>query len=137
MSWKLLFIMLKINELIIKLFLPLYLVIIYDSYIFIYVCAYVYHEYSGTWLCICISCFPCYLGLKMTATFYLYTIIRFNMAYWFYLKSIPIWGCCTIISLVLLHVILDGVFILIYVCIYVMLIEMTLSCNPLVICFWR
>ena len=35
-------------------------------------------------------CFPCYSLLTMTASFYLYTILRFNKAYWFYLQSLPV-----------------------------------------------
>ena len=37
----------------------------------------------------------------------------------------------------LLHGLLTGVCGLIYVCIYVLLKERTLLCNPLVLCFWR
>ena len=72
--------MLKINSLAIKLFLALYLVSIYVEYIYMWVhmcimsmnvqaCAYV------------LSCFTCYLGLKMTAPLWLSPILMFNKVY--------------------------------------------------------
>ena len=66
LSSKLLFIMLNINDLIIKLFLSLYLVSIYYYGVFINVCAYVYHEYACVYVFLC---FPCYLGLTMPESF--------------------------------------------------------------------
>ena len=49
--------MLKINDLLIKLIIDLYLVIICFSYISVYVCAYVHPESWRTWLGICIFVF--------------------------------------------------------------------------------
>ena len=57
------FIMLKRNELVINILLVLYLVSIYDSYIFICVCAYVYHEYTHTWFSICVFVFYLLFGI--------------------------------------------------------------------------
>ena len=58
------FFMLNINGLVIKLFLALYLVGIYDLYICIYMCEYVYHESEGTWLCKCIFMFYLLFGIE-------------------------------------------------------------------------
>ena len=60
---KTIFIMWNRNELVIELFLDLYLVGTYDSYICIYVCAYVYHEYACTWLGIFIFMFYLLFGI--------------------------------------------------------------------------
>ena len=56
--------MLNINDLIIKLFLDLYLVGIYDSYIFLFMCEYVYHEPEGKWLCKYIFMFYLFFGIE-------------------------------------------------------------------------
>ena len=53
--------MLNKNGIIIKLFFDMFLISIYDSYMCIYVYAYVYNESACTWLHICILMFPCYL----------------------------------------------------------------------------
>ena len=45
------------------------------------------------------SCFPCYLGLIMTASFCWYPLLRFNKACQLYLKFLPLWGLCTVIRL--------------------------------------
>ena len=63
LPWKLLFIVLKINDLIIKLFIYLYLVSIYDSYLCIFVCVYVYREHASTWFCVCILMLSLLFGI--------------------------------------------------------------------------
>ena len=83
------------------------------------------------------SCFTCYLGLKMTASFCWYPVLRFNGEYWLYLQSLSFWGWCAVIRLGILHNILTGFFGLIYLCIYVLLRDTTLPCNPLDLYFWR
>ena len=45
------------------------------------------------------SCFPCYLVCTITEAFFLSPILRFNNASWFYLQSLPVWLCCTVIIL--------------------------------------
>ena len=59
---KTLFCMLKRNDLVIKIFLELYLVSIYVL-IHVYVCKYVYHEYACTWLNMCIFMFSLLFGI--------------------------------------------------------------------------
>ena len=82
------------------------------------------------------SRFPCYLGLTMTAPLCLYPILRFNKAHWFYLQQLPVRGCCNFIRLC--YCMVSWLFFkLIHVCIYVFLIDTTLSCISLVLCFWR
>ena len=44
--------------------------------------------------------FTCYFVLAMKVSCCLSTIFRFNKVYWLYLKSLPIWGFCTIIRLI-------------------------------------
>ena len=56
--------MLKRNDRVIKLFLALYLVIIYDLCICIYMCEYVYQEYECTWLHMCIFMFYLLFGIE-------------------------------------------------------------------------
>ena len=64
LSWKLLFIMLKRNDLVIKTFIATYLVSIYGFFICIYMCAYLYHEYALTWLRACIFVFSLLFGIE-------------------------------------------------------------------------
>ena len=99
LSWKIFFIMLNINYLIIKQFLALYLVGIYYLYIFIYVCYMCIMNMHVNGCIYVFSCFPCYLVLTMTASLCLSTIIRFNEVVWLYLKSLPVWGYCIITRL--------------------------------------
>ena len=98
LSWKLLFIMLNRNDLTIKFLLALYLVSIYFS-IYLYVCTYMYHEYSYSWCVYMFLWFPCYLGLTVTTSFFLSPILIFNMTYWLYLKLLPVQDWCTVIRL--------------------------------------
>ena len=72
--------MLKRNELIIKIFLELYLVSIYVEYMFmcVHMCIMNLNVHGDAYA---FSYFPCYLGLKMTASLCLSTILRFNKAY--------------------------------------------------------
>ena len=99
MSWKLLLIMLNINNLIIKLFLALYLLIMYNFCICIYVGTYVNHEYERTWLCISIFMFSLLFGIYNYCVIMLIPVRSFNKVYWFYLQLLPVWGFCTIIRL--------------------------------------
>ena len=39
------------------------------------------------------------MGFTITESFCLSPILRFNKNYWFYLQSIPVWGCCNFIRL--------------------------------------
>ena len=55
--------MLKINDLVIKLFFALYLVSINYCNIFLFVCEYVYHEYAFKWLCMRIFVFYLLSGI--------------------------------------------------------------------------
>ena len=55
--------MLKINYLVTKRFISLYLVIMYDCNICINVCAYAYHEYECKFLCIFIFMFSLLFGI--------------------------------------------------------------------------
>ena len=54
------------------------------------------------------SCFLCYLGLKITASFCLSPILRFNKAYWFCLQSLPVSGLLYCYKTLLLHVLQTG-----------------------------
>ena len=45
------------------------------------------------------SSFIYHLGLKMTLSFFLSSILRFNKSYWLYLKYLHVWGFCIIIKL--------------------------------------
>ena len=63
LSSKLLFIMLKINDLFKKLVFDLYLVNIYVS-TFVYMCTYVYDEYARIWLRIYILTFFLLFGIE-------------------------------------------------------------------------
>ena len=128
LSWKRLLITLNKNDLIIKIFLELCLVIIYDEYM--YMCIH---------MCImkCIHIFMfslLFLGLKMTTSFFLSPILRFNKAYWFYLKLNPMQGNCTVQDWVISQS-PEWVYRLIYVCTYVFLRETTSSYNRLFLCF--
>ena len=113
-SQKLLFCMLKINDLAVKLF-P-------DLYYLVYVCTYVYHRYACTRLRICINMFSLlFLVSTMNTSLCLSPILRFNNTYWIYLQSL----CYSMVSWRGLRI--D---------IYVFIIETMLLCNWLVPCFW-
>ena len=98
--WKILFIMLKRNDLATKLFLELYLVIIY-----VYTCVY---RKSAHTQGVCVFTFVfslLFLGLTMTPSLCLSTILRFNKSGLFYLKTTPcvilmyrIKFCCCMVS---------------------------------------
>ena len=127
MSWKLLFIMLNVNYLIIKLFLTLYLVL-YSISIYLYMCVHVH-----VWVYL-FSCFPSYLGLMMTTSLCLFTIIRFNKAYLFYFLSLTLWGFCTVI--ILFCCTASWMVVLYCMCMYICIEDRTTSsCKTLWFCF--
>ena len=112
LSWKLLFVMLKIKDLVTKLFfimlkrkwphhkirLALYSISIYDEYVHLcaHMCNINMHLYSGAYV---FSCLNCYLGFTRTVLWCISPVIRFNKVYWLFLQLFPFWGFCTVISL--------------------------------------
>ena len=71
---------------------------------------------------LCIFMFSLFfMGLKMTTSFYLYPILRFNNADWFYLQWLPVGVYCTVIRLHFQTVSLlvcGLIYIYMYICIY-------------------
>ena len=128
LSWKLLFCMLERNDLIIKLFLDLYLVSIYVEYMYMCIHMCIMNEYK--WLCIYIFMFNLLFGS------FPILILSFNNAYQFYLQLLLLWSWCNIIRMRYRTVYWLGlrIDICMYKCIYD---NTTLSLNPLVLCFWR
>ena len=78
---------------------------------------------------------PCYLVLTLTISLCLSPILGFNNSYWLYLQSLPFEVAVTY-KTVLLHILLNS-YAFLYLCIYVFLIDMILSCNILILCFRR
>ena len=78
---------------------------------------------------------PCYLVLTLTISLCLSPILGFNNSYWLYLQSLPFEVAVTY-KTVLSHILLNS-YAFLYLCIYVFLIDMILSCNILVLCFRR
>ena len=70
-------------------------------------------------------------GLTITMSFCLSPIPRFNKADWFYSQSLPMWGCCTVKTMLseCLHTWFVDWYI--YVLIYVFLRYTTSSCTLL------
>ena len=67
-----------------------------------------YHESARIILLICMFMFPLlFLGLKITTSFYLYPILRFNKEDLSYLQSLTMLGCYTV-KTVLSHGLLIG-----------------------------
>ena len=121
--------------LVTKVFLDQYLVSIYVEYMymFIHMCIINLNVSVGKYS---FSCFRCYLVLKMTTSLCLSPTLRFKKAYWLYLQPIHVWCWCTVYDYIIARF-PRWVCGLIYVCIYLLLIERTSSCKPLVLCFWR
>ena len=103
---KLLFCVLKRNNFVIKLFLALYSDSIYVEYMYIFVHMFIMNIHINACEYV-FSCFPCYWGWKMTSSFWLSPILRFNKAYWLYLQSLLLWAFCNFLSHDLLNVVVD------------------------------
>ena len=109
----------------------------YMCWIYVYLRRYVYHESPSKCFRIHIFMFLClFLGLKTAMLFYLSPILMFIKAYWFYLQPLHLRGFCTVQDCNIVRY-PDWVYGLIYVCIYVFLIETTLLCDRLVLDFSR
>ena len=136
LSWKLLFCVLKRNDLFIKIFLELYLVSIYVEYMYMCVHICIMNLYARVCKYVC-SCFTCYFWdwIWLRHSIYLpYKCLRRRIDS-IYNRSpcevaVPLRLSCQMVSRL-------GLRIDIYICIYVFLRETTSSCNLLDLYFWR
>ena len=104
------FCMLKENDVIMKLFLTLWLLSI---------CMYTY----ASWICVYVvllyevSCFTWNFCVDSDYVILLYPALSFNKADWFYLQFLPVGGFCTVIRIRYLVFSLLGFWM--YICMYI------------------
>ena len=140
LSWKLLFCIWNTTDFIIETLSALYLA---NIYMFIYLCLWLsvslicIHVYP--WLCIHFPCFTCYLGLKMTVSFWFFLMIRLNGAcidsifnHSHFEVALPLFDCIIVRSL-------ECAYIYIYTHIYIYVMKRKRPCRVQLFYqfFWR